>query len=207
MKKLRVLLVDDEIMIREGFKRLFDWEAHDCEVVGEAADGMEAQSRIDELQPDIVIMDIMMPVRDGISATQEIKSRLPHTRVLILTTSTVSDDLSRALEAGADGAITKSNANAQLLTAIRAIAAGKRWVSPEIEKQIATDPPVQKLTERQEQVLSSIVRGLTNADIAHQLGIREDSVKEHLNLIFSKIGAANRAEAVAIALRRHLLRF
>ena len=119
----------------------------------------------------------------------------------------MSDDLSRALEAGADGAITKSNANAQLLTAIRAIAAGKRWVSPEIEKQIATDPPVQKLTERQEVILSSIVRGLTNADIAHQLGIREDSVKEHLNLIFSKIGAANRAEAVAIALRRHLLRF
>ena len=206
MKETTVLIADDHAIVRMGLAALLEPESS-IRVIGEADDGDVAIRKAMRNKPDIVIMDIMMPVRDGISATQEIKSRLPHTRVLILTTSTVSDDLSRALEAGADGAITKSNANAQLLTAIRAIAAGKRWVSPEIEKQIATDPPVQKLTERQEQVLSSIVRGLTNADIAHQLGIREDSVKEHLNLIFSKIGAANRAEAVAIALRRHLLRF
>ncbi|MDY5597982.1 MAG: response regulator transcription factor [Kiritimatiellia bacterium] len=206
MKETTVLIADDHAIVRMGLAALLEPESG-IRVIGEADDGDVAIRKTMRNKPDIVIMDIMMPVRDGISATQEIKSRLPHTRVLILTTSTVSDDLSRALEAGADGAITKSNANAQLLTAIRAIAAGKRWVSPEIEKQIATDPPVQKLTERQEQVLSSIVRGLTNADIAHQLGIREDSVKEHLNLIFSKIGAANRAEAVAIALRRHLLRF
>ena len=206
MKETTVLIADDHAIVRMGLAALLEPEPG-IRVIGEADDGDVAIRKAMRNKPDIVIMDIMMPVRDGISATQEIKSRLPHTRVLILTTSTVSDDLSRALEAGADGAITKSNANAQLLTAIRAIAAGKRWVSPEIEKQIATDPPVQKLTERQEQVLSSSVRGLTNADIAHQLGIREDSVKEHLNLIFSKIGAANRAEAVAIALRRHLLRF
>lgn len=206
MKETTVLIADDHAIVRMGLAALLEPESG-IRVIGEADDGDVAIRKAMRNKPDIVIMDIMMPVRDGISATQEIKSRLPHTRVLILTTSTVSDDLSRALEAGADGAITKSNANAQLLTAIRAIAAGKRWVSPEIEKQIATDPPIQKLTERQEQVLSSIVRGLTNADIAHQLGIREDSVKEHLNLIFSKIGAANRAEAVAIALRRHLLRF
>lgn len=206
MKETTVLIADDHAIVRMGLAALLEPESG-IRVIGEADDGDEAIRKAIRNRPDIVIMDIMMPVRDGISATQEIKSRLPHTRVLILTTSTVSDDLSRALEAGADGAITKSNANAQLLTAIRAIAAGKRWVSPEIEKQIATDPPVQKLTERQEVILSSIVRGLTNADIAHQLGIREDSVKEHLNLIFSKIGAANRAEAVAIALRRHLLRF
>ncbi len=205
MKETTVLIADDHAIVRMGLAALLEPESG-IRVIGEADDGDVAIRKAMRDRPDIVIMDIMMPVRDGISATQEIKSRFPHTRVLILTTSTVSDDLSRALEAGADGAITKSNANAQLLTAIRAIAAGKRWVSPEIEKQIATDPPVQKLTERQEQVLSSIVRGLTNADIAHQLGIREDSVKEHLNLIFSKIGAANRAEAVAIALRRHLLR-
>ncbi len=206
MKETTVLIADDHAIVRMGLAALLEPESG-IRVIGEADDGDVAIRKAMRNRPDIVIMDIMMPVRDGISATQEIKSRLPHTRVLILTTSTVSDDLSRALEAGADGAITKSNANAQLLTAIRAIAAGKRWVSPEIEKQIATDPPVQKLTERQEVILSSIVRGLTNADIAHQLGIREDSVKEHLNLIFSKIGAANRAEAVAIALRRHLLRF
>lgn len=206
MKETTVLIADDHAIVRMGLAALLEPEPG-IRVIGEADDGDVAIRKAMRNKPDIVIMDIMMPVRDGISATQAIKSRLPHTRVLILTTSTVSDDLSRALEAGADGAITKSNANAQLLTAIRAIATGKRWVSPEIEKQIATDPPVQKLTERQEVILSSIVRGLTNADIAHQLGIREDSVKEHLNLIFSKIGAANRAEAVAIALRRHLLRF
>ena len=116
------------------------------------------------------------------------------------------EDIEDALEAGADGAITKSTANAKLRTAIRAVAAGNRWVSPEIEGLIARDPPAQRLTERQELVLASIVRGLTNADIARQLNIREDSVKEHLNLIFAKLGAANRTEAVAIALRKHLLK-
>ena len=133
MKETTVLIADDHAIVRMGLAALLEPESG-IRVIGEADDGDVAIRKAMRNKPDIVIMDIMMPVRDGISATQEIKSRLPHTRVLILTTSTVSDDLSRALEAGADGAITKSNANAQLLTAIRAIAAGKRWVSPEIEK-------------------------------------------------------------------------
>ena len=205
MKDTTILLVDDHAIVRMGLAALLEPEPG-IRVVGEADDGDAAIRKAARLKPDIVVMDIMMPVLDGIAATREIKARQPDTRVLILTTSTVSDELSRALEAGADGAITKSNANAQLLKAIKAVATGQRWISREIEEQIANDPPVQKLTERQEVILSSIVRGLTNADIAHLLGIREDSVKEHLNLIFMKLGAANRTEAVAIALRRHLLK-
>ena len=205
MKETSILIADDHAIVRMGLSALLEPEPG-IRIIGEADDGDAAVRMTLRLKPDIVVMDIMMPIKDGIVATQEIKAKSPHTRVLILTTSTVSDDLSRALEAGADGAITKSNANALLLKAIRAVASGKRWVSREIEEQIANDPPVPKLTDRQELILSSIVRGLTNADISHQLGIREDSVKEHLNLIFTKIGAANRAEAVAIAMRRHLLK-
>ena len=148
----------------------------------------------------------MMPVMDGIAATREIKTTLPSAKVLILTTSTVSDDLAHAIDAGADGAITKSTANAKLLSAIRTVAAGRKFISPEVARLIATDPPAPSLTDRQLDILDGLARGLTNAEIANQLGIATDSVKEHINVVFSKLGAANRAEAVAIALRKQLLK-
>ena len=100
----------------------------------------------------------------------------------------------------------KSTEFSEFVAALRSVAAGGRVVAPEIERQLAEDPPVPDLTPRQEEILHSIMRGLTNADIAKQLGIREDSVKEHANILFSKIGATNRAEAVAIAMRKHLLK-
>ena len=126
--------------------------------------------------------------------------------VLILTTSTVSDDLARALEAGVRGIIPKSAANTRLLEAIRAVAGGRTAVAPEISELISEDPPAPKLTPRQLEILGSITRGLTNSDIARELGIAPDSVKEHINAIFLKIGAANRTEAATIALRKHLLK-
>ena len=117
-----------------------------------------------------------------------------------------SDGISHALEAGAKGAIMKNCDFNELLTAIRSVAAGKEYVSPEIRRILITDPPVASLSPRQEEILGSIVRGLSNPDIAKQLGISLDMVKEHVETLFQKIGAANRTEAVAIALRKHLLK-
>ena len=204
MDKIRVLIVDDHALVRMGLIALLGTEP-DVDVVGEAEDGAAAVRKALRLRPDVVVMDIMMPGTDGITATRELKERLPGVRVLILTTSTASDDIARALEAGASGAITKSTANAKLIIALKAVAAGRRYLAPEIEELMTADPPVQKLTNRQTEILRSVTRGLTNADIALQLGIGAESVKDHLNAIFAKIGAANRSEAVAIALRKHLV--
>ena len=205
MDKIKVLVADDHAIVRMGLSALLETE-DDIELVGEADDGEAAVRKALRLKPDVVVMDLMMPEMDGIAATAALKERLPGARVLILTTSTVSDDIARALDAGAQGAITKSSANARLLAAIRSVASGKRVISPEIAELISEDPPLPELTARQSEILASITRGLTNADIAKQLGIVPDSVKEHVNAIFAKIGAANRSEAVAIALRKHLLK-
>ena len=205
MSAIKVLIADDHAIVRMGLSALLDAE-DDIEVVGEADDGKAAVKAVLKLQPDVVVLDLMMPVLDGIAATREIKLKLPAVKVLILTTSTVSDDLAHAIDAGADGAITKSTANAKLLSAIRTVAAGRKFISPEVAQLIATDPPAPSLTDRQRDILDGLTRGLTNAEIANLLGITLDSVKEHINVVFSKLGAANRAEAVAIALRKQLLK-
>lgn len=203
--KIKVLVVDDHFLVRMGLVALLETET-DIEVVGEAEDGASAVRTAMECRPDVVIMDLMMPVMDGIAATKAIKQRLPETEVLILTTSTVSDDLAHALNAGAMGAITKSSNNASLLAAIRSVNAGIRTISPEISQMLTDDPPIPELTERQREILHSVTRGLTNLDIGKQLGISPESVKDHVNAIYAKLGAANRTEAVAIALRKHLLK-
>ena len=188
-----------------GISALLEAET-DMEVVGEAEDGEEAVKAATELRPDVAILDIFMPVVDGIEATKRIRISAPDVRILILTTSSVSDDIASAIEAGASGALLKSSSNAKLITAIRDVAAGRRSVSDEIQKMLMEDPPIQDLTPRQIEILHSVTRGLTNLDIAKQFNLREDSVKEHVSNIFAKLGATNRSEAVAIALRKHLLK-
>lgn len=203
--KIRVLVVDDHAIVRMGLVALLEAE-DDIAVVGDAEDGADALRKAIRLSPDIVILDLMMPVMDGVTATRELQTKAPNSKVLILTTSTVSDDLARAMEAGAAGIVPKSSPNASLLAAIRAVAAGQTSVAPEIRELISQDPPAPELTARQREILNYITRGLRNSDIARELGIAQDSVKEHLSAIFHKIGAVNRAEAIAIALRKHLLK-
>ena len=205
MDKIKVLIADDHAIVRTGLSMLLEAQGG-FDVVGEAENGSDAVRLTLRLKPDVVVMDLMMPEMDGIAATREIKAKAAEAKVLILTTSTVSDDLSRALNAGADGAIMKSAANAELVAAIRDIAAGNRAVSPEISRLISQDPPLPELTPRQKDILASMVRGLTNKDIAQELGIRSDGVNQHIMAILEKLGAANRTEAVAIALRKHLLK-
>ena len=205
MKEITVLIADDHAIVRMGLSALLNADEN-IKVIGESDDGVDAVRKVEKLKPDIAIIDIMMPEMDGVSATREIKKRFPNTKVLILTTSTVSDDFSRSLEAGADGIVTKDTANIKLLAAIRTIASGKRFVPATIAKKIALDPPVKQLTERQSKILEMVTHGHTNADIAKAFSIQQDSVREHLDAIFTKIGAANRAEAVGIALRKHLLK-
>ena len=203
--RIKVLVVDDHAIVRMGLVALLEAEG-DITVVGDAEDGAAAIRLATQLKPDVVILDLMMPVMDGVTATRELRVKAPDARVLVLTTSTVSDDLAHAMEAGACGIVPKSAANASLLAAIRAVAAGEQAVAPEIRELISLDPPVPELTARQREILDSVTRGLRNADIARELGIAEDSVKEHLSAVFHKIGASNRAEAIAIALRKHLLK-
>lgn len=204
-RKIRILVADDHAIVRMGLTALIESDP-ELEVIGEADDGKTAVSESIRLKPDVVIMDLMMPNKDGATATGEICASVPDTKVLVLTTFGTSDGIANALAAGASGALMKSVANEELLSAIHAIHAGERIVSDEISKLIADDPPARELTERQAEILRSVIRGLTNRDIAAQLDISPEVVKNHLNAIFSKIGAANRTEAVAIALRKHLLK-
>jgi DNA-binding NarL/FixJ family response regulator len=205
MTKIRVFVTDDHALVRMGLITLLQME-NDLDVVGEAEDGRTALKKIQQLKPDVVVMDLMMPGMDGIETTRQLQDLLPSAKTLILTTSSSSTDISNALQSGASGAILKSAANAELLSAIRAISGGKRYISPCIQTLLLENPPIPTLTEKQREILQSITRGLTNPDIAKQFGISVASVKDHINLIFSKLGAANRSEAVTIALRNHLLK-
>ena len=205
MQKLTVLLADDHAMVRMGLISLLGTKK-DLKVVGEAEDGEEAVRKVLALKPDVVLMDLLMPKKDGVDATIEILAKLPDTKILLLTSAASSDVIAHALKVGATGALLKSADFSTLVAAIHTVAAGGRVIDPEVQKLLKEDPPLPELTSRQEEILALVTQGLTNADIARQFGIRESSVKEHVNQICTKLGAANRAEAVAIALRKHLLK-
>ena len=205
MEKIRVLVADDHAIVRMGLVALLATE-QDIEIVGEAEDGREAVKKAVTTKPDVVIMDIMMPILDGIAATAEIIKRAPGVKVLILTTSSSSDDYSRALAAGAHGIVVKRAANMELLSAIRSVASEKKVISSEARRLMQEDPPIPKLTDRQLGIIHSMMRGLTNREIATQFNITPNCVKAHIKRVCNKIGAANRTEAVAIAMRKHLLK-
>ena len=205
MKKIKVLIADDHAIVRTGLTSLLGTQ-RDFTVVGEADDGESAVSLARRLNPDVIVMDYRMPKMDGATATAEILSAQPGIKVLILTSYGEAEGIARALRSGAAGALMKTDNNDELIAAIRKLTDGQRVVSPEIERLLSETPSAQELTDRQLQILELVTRGLSNRDIADLLGIREDSVKKHANAIFAKIGAANRVEATAIAIRKQLLK-
>ena len=205
MKKSRILIVDDHALLRHGLMSIIQYQK-DMEVVGEAENGNLAVQLAKTLQPDLVVMDLVMPVMDGVEASRLIKAAFPQTKILILTTFGTSADISRALEVGATGAVMKDTPDDKLLSTMRRIVKGENILSPEIEHMIKNEPETPKLTERQLDILNLLARGFTNRDIAAQLGLKPSGVRVHIDAILSKLYAATRTEAVAIAIRRHLLK-
>ena len=204
MKKIKILIVDDHAIVRMGLA--YTLETHsDLAVIGEADDGKAALRKATELAPDLVLMDLMMPGMDGVEATAELHRRFPEMKILILTTYGTANGIARALDAGASGAVMKNIECSELAEVIRSVVAGETVVAPEIKKDLKSSRPIEDLTERQRQILSAMIDGRTDAEIAKTLNLSANSVRDHVTAIFNKLGADNRAEAVAIALKKHLL--
>lgn len=204
MKKITVLIADDHTIVRIGLRTLLSYD-EGIEVVGEARNGEQAVREAMRLAPDVVVMDLAMPKKDGVEATREILEMRPETRVLILTSYGTSDGIAHALEVGATGAMMKTADDGKIVSTIKKIAGGATCVSPDIQRQLEANPPVPRLSARQREVLQLIVDGKTSKEIASMLGIRPDSVDDVTRALFEKMNVSNRIEAVAIALRRHLL--
>ena len=205
MKKIRILLADDHTIMRMGLATLLESEPDMC-VVGEAENGQVAVRLARELKPDVVIMDLMMPVLSGAEATRIIREENPGVRVVVLTTFGSSAELALAVRNGAAATLLKDTETADLVNVLRRVHEGKRIIPADVLAMLDESAASADLTPRQLTILQSITRGLSNAEIAKQLGISEIGVKKHLQVIFSKLGAATRAEAAAIALRRQLLK-
>lgn len=205
MDKIRVLIVDDHAIVRMGMVALLNAQPN-MEAVGEAKNGELGVKAALKLKPDVIVMDILMPVKNGVEATREIIAAIPDAKILILTTSTSANDLSAALKAGAMGLIPKTTSNATLLATVKSVAAGKRTVAGEINEIIDSDPPILDLTEHQLDMLTSIVRGFTNTEIAKQFGVSENTIRKATSTIFAKLGVANRTEAASVAISKQLVK-
>lgn len=201
---VKILIADDHALVRMGLAAILATDSG-LHVVGDAEDGRDAVAKAEALKPDVILMDVVMPEMDGAAATDTILAARPQTKVIILTSFVEADGIARALAAGAHGALLKTIDHRELVDAIRRVVAGETVISPEIQKMLKASPPIRPLTARQKSILDSMTRGLTDADIALQLNLSVNSVREHVTAIYGKIGAANRAEAVAIALHKHLL--
>ena len=202
-RNIRVLLADDHAVLRKGLSALMT-EYGGIEVVGEAENGVEAVKLATRLKPDVVVMDLMMPVMDGLAATLKILEQMPEVNVMVLTTFGEAEAIRTALKSGAKGAVTKDLDPDELVAAIRAVARGERFVSHSLEGLMEADDGFSKLTTRQREILVDITQGLTNNDISVKYGIAMPTVKEHIRLLFEKLGVANRAEATSLAIRRKM---
>jgi DNA-binding NarL/FixJ family response regulator len=205
---IRVLVADDQSMVRAGFRMLLSGEP-DIEVVGEASNGLEAVATAERLHPTVVLMDVRMPLLDGLEATRRILAAHKVTRVLILTTFDLDDYVYEALRAGASGFVLKDDPPEQLLAAIRIVAGGEALLSPAITKRVIEkftrlahpQPPreLDELTERELDVFRLIARGLSNAEIGQTLYISDATVKTHITHILQKLGLRDRVQAVVLA--------
>ena len=205
MKAIRIFIADDHALMRVGLRSMLGAEP-DMEIVGEAANGADAVKRVKCLRPDVVILDLMMPKLNGAEATREIMRELPETKVVILSSFGALAELQQAIACGAVAMQPKEDPTENLIRSIRLVMQGETAFPAEVRRMLAGESPPSPLTERQAVLLSHVVRGLTDKQIADRLDISESGVKKHLKLIFAKLGATNRTEAVAIALRKRLLK-
>jgi DNA-binding NarL/FixJ family response regulator len=213
---IKVLLVDDQTLIRQGIRLLLEIEA-DIQVVGQAANGREALQQVENLHPDVVLMDVRMPEMDGVTATRMLSDRFPEVKVIILTTFEDDETVFEGLKAGAGGYLLKDISSEEMAQAVRKVAAGEALIEPRLTRKVlaefsrlasATDRqaparpaavsealPV-PLTERELDVLQALARGLSNREIAGQLVITEGTVKNHVSNLIEKMGVRDRMQAV-----------
>jgi DNA-binding NarL/FixJ family response regulator len=201
LSPIRILAADDHPLIRAGLVNFLATEP-ELHVVAEAANGEEALEKYRELRPDIVLMDLRMPVMDGVTATRAILDEFPDAKVIVLTTYAGDEDIHRALDAGAKGYLVKDMVVADVLNVVRAVHGGRRAIPPAVAAKLAEHTPRIPLTSRETEVLSLVANGLSNAEVAERIGRTEGTVKVHLKNILQKLGASDRTEAVTTALRR-----
>ncbi|HSJ44330.1 MAG TPA: response regulator transcription factor [Euzebyales bacterium] len=208
---IRVLIADDQGMVRTGFATFLRSEP-DIEVIGEAADGRQAVEAAAALAPDVILMDVRMPVMDGLAATRQIMNRtvdVPH--VLMVTTFDLDEYVYEALRAGASGFVLKDASARELAEAVRVVAAGDAVIAPSVTRRLIAEfaqlggPPaptmrrLEGLTERETEVLGLVARGLSNAEIAAEIVVAEQTVKTYVGRIFAKLGLRDRAQAIVFA--------
>ncbi len=216
-ERLRVLIVDDHALFRRGLQMVLRQE-EDIDVVGEAGDGHEAVDKAQELMPDVVLMDVRMPGQSGIKATEQIKDAIPHAKILMLTISDEEADLYDAIKAGASGYLLKEISIDEVADAVRSVWAGQSRISPSMASKLLSEfaamskraderqqLPAPRLTDREMEVLKLVAQGMNNRDIAKELFISENTVKNHIRNILEKLHLHSRMEAVVYAVREKLL--
>jgi two-component system, NarL family, response regulator len=204
--KIRVLFADDHPVARAGLYAMIHTQS-DMEVVGQASNSEEIVDLFDRKRPDVVVIDLQMPKRGGVAAITDIVRKDTHARILVLTTYDGDANIRQALKAGARGYLLKdATFREQLLAAIRRVHSGQKIIPPEVAAKLAENIPSSDLSERELQVLSAVAQGKKNREIAEAFGVTEDTIKGHVSSVMSKLNAADRTDAVVIALRRGLLK-
>lgn len=203
--KARIMIADDHALMRVGIRSMLE-STGDFTVIGECCDGESAVAMALKAKPDVVIMDLMMPKMNGAEATRRIVEALPHTRVIVLTSFGTSSEMAKAIQAGAAGALLKESPSDELIQAILTVMDGKTAIHREVSDSIEEMESQPELTQRQLDILAAVAGGGTDKAIADKFGISVAGVRKHLIAIMSKLDATSRTEAVAIALRRHLLK-